>query len=100
MFFYVAQNENLAGSDKNVEFPHIPPLKKTHTLTTMSKCAIFAMGFYGERIILCLLSDLTEIPFSTTVDSRYLELGYLEFCQTRTKRLSELITHFDCFLQP
>ena len=34
-----------------------------------------------------------------TVEPRYLELGYLEVCETRSVYLNQKI-HFDCFLQP
>ena len=37
--------------------------------------------------------------FYCTVDSRYLELGLIEFCETRSVFLKQKL-HFDCFLQP
>ena len=42
------------------------------------------------------VASLSHTFWSITVDSRYFELGYLEFCELRNVYLNKK-NHFDCF---
>ena len=90
----------VSGSD-------ILPLKyclarlKWNNLETFLPCLLSSL--HSPKVLVCFISEnkhfVTILQNNGTVKSRYLELGYLEFCEVWSVYLNQKI-HFDCFLQP